>query len=676
MNSRTYTAILSFIFVSLFLYYIFFHRERLEYYNLSPHVSYVGNEECSYCHQDIYNSYLRTGMGRSFYRPTNQPQIENFSSGNHIFDKKNNLHYEAIKDGENYYQIEYRENDKGERIHELKRKVDFIVGSGNNNRTYLTNVNGYINEMPITWYTEKSIWDLSPGYENINMRFNRPIVEECMHCHNGYNSFEKFSINRFTDNIAEGISCERCHGPGQLHVEKHKSPNTVISENDIDRSIVNPAHLSADLQMDVCRQCHLQGEISVFKPGKSSADFRPGMQLSSIKTVFIEDQLPKGDFRIASHGGRLSLSACFVESKGQMTCTTCHNPHEPVQDRSRAYFNNQCIACHQPQKLTKLESHNAEGDCIQCHMKQGATEDILHVNFTDHWIRKNIEVLTDKENKILRKREKTVKLVDFFNEEDEASDIRKGIAYVNFYENRHSEPSYLDLAILLLNKGLEDIPNHIEGNYNLGRAYQIQGKNNNAIDLYKKVSQLDPSHMWSLYQLGRLYMEKDAQQSLSYYLKAINLNVENAKVWKEYADALLLNENIKAAARAYKRAISIDPYFATAYNNIGELELYNNNDLQSARMNFLKAIQNNPDHVFAMHNMANIAIIEKDFDMAENYSKRAIASDPGFSASYGTLATISLERGNKEEAKAFLHKLISLEPNNQQALRMMKGLNY
>ena len=88
MNSRTYTAIFSFIFVSMFLYYIFFHRDRLEYYNLSPHVSYVGNEECSYCHQDIYNSYLRTGMGRSFYRPTNQPQIENFSSGNHIFDKK------------------------------------------------------------------------------------------------------------------------------------------------------------------------------------------------------------------------------------------------------------------------------------------------------------------------------------------------------------------------------------------------------------------------------------------------------------------------------------------------------------------------------------------------------------------------------------------------------------
>ena len=674
MNGRIYTVVIALIFLP-FLYYIYFIRENPEYYNLSEHVSYVGNEECSYCHRDIYNSYLRTGMGRSFYKPNAQPKIENFTSNNHVFDKNNNLHYEMLQDREDYYQLEYRDNDKGERIHELKRKVDFIIGSGNNNRTYLTNVNGYIYEMPATWYSEKSIWDLSPGYENINMRFNRPIVEECMHCHNDYNSHEKFSVNRFTENISEGISCERCHGPGQLHVEKHKTPIQQSDEYEIDRTIVNPAHLSTDLQMDVCRQCHLQGEISVFKSGKNSTDFRPGMQLSSVKTVFIEDQLPKGDFRIASHGGRLSLSACFMESEGGMTCTTCHNPHEPVQDRSRDYFNNQCLSCHPPQRLSKLEKHSIQEDCVHCHMRQGATEDILHVNFTDHWIRKNIDVLTDDENRMLIKREKIVKLIDFFDEKDDASDIRKGIAYVHFFENRHSDTSYLIKAILLLNKGLERLPNHVEGNYNLARAYQLQVENEKSIVLYNKVTKLDPSHMWSLYQLGRLYLYDDTKQSLSYFLQAINLNKYNAKVWKEYGDALLLTENINEAKRAYKKAVNIDPYFATAYNKIGELDLYKNSDLQSATMNFLKAIQYNPDHIFAMHNMANIAIIEKDFDMAENYSKRVIAYDPNFSASYGTLATVSLQRGKKKEAKAFLHMLISLEPNNKQALSMLQGLN-
>ena len=88
MNSRIYTAVIALIFVALFLYYVLVNRENLEYYNLSSHVSYVGNEECSYCHKDIYNSYLRTGMGRSFYKPNNHQEIENFTTGNQVFDNR------------------------------------------------------------------------------------------------------------------------------------------------------------------------------------------------------------------------------------------------------------------------------------------------------------------------------------------------------------------------------------------------------------------------------------------------------------------------------------------------------------------------------------------------------------------------------------------------------------
>ena len=105
------------------------------------------------------------------------------------------------------------------------------------------------------------------------------------------------------------------------------------------------------------------------------------------------------------------------------------------------------------------------------------------------------------------------KISAFFDEKDDASDFRKGIAYVHFFENRHSDPSYLIKAILLLNKGLERLPNHVEGNYNLARAYQLQGENTKPIVLYKKVTKLDPSHMWSLYQLGRLYLYDDTKQS-------------------------------------------------------------------------------------------------------------------------------------------------------------------
>jgi Tfp pilus assembly protein PilF len=62
-------------------------------------------------------------------------------------------------------------------------------------------------------------------------------------------------------------------------------------------------------------------------------------------------------------------------------------------------------------------------------------------------------------------------------------------------------------------------------------------------------------------------------------------------------------------------------------------------------------------------------------DQAENYSKRVLAVDPEFSASYGTLATVSRERGQLAEAETYLRKLIALEPNNQQALAMLRQLN-
>ena len=654
----------------------------MDFENLGADVAYVGNKECAYCHREISQSFLRTGMGRSFYRPGAQPDIEDYTDNNHVYDRQNNLHYEMIAAADGYYQVEYRENDQAVRTHELRRKVDYVVGSGNNNRTYLASENGYINEMPVTWYSEKEIWDLSPGYNRSNMRFNRPVVAECMHCHNSYNAFEEFSVNRYTGTITEGISCERCHGPGQLHVDKHMASADELNRTDVDRTIVNPAHLSAELQMDVCLQCHLQGEISVFKTGKSSSDFRPGMHLKDIKTVFIEDGLPKGDFRIASHGGRISLSTCFTASNGSMTCITCHNPHEPVQERSRTYFNDRCMDCHATESLTvlqKVTDHSNKGDCVHCHMKQGATSDILHVNFTDHWIRKKIDILNEKESDALFARETALKLRDFFEEGepgDPAAIIRKGIAYTNYYETRHSEPAYLVRAIILLEQGLRDAPEHLDGYYALARAFQLQGKDQQAVAAYQRVLSLDPTHMWTCYQLGRLYLDEAPERSAAYLARAIQLNPDNPKVWKEYGDALLFTEDVAGAKTAYERALALDSFFASAYNRLGELEFYQHNDLQAAATNFTKAIQQNPDHTLALHNMANIAVFNKDLDQAENYSRRVIAVDPKFSASYGTLASISRERGQFAQAEIYLRKLIALEPNNQQALSMLRELNH
>src|SRR2546430_2197079 len=56
--------------------------------------------------------------------------------------------------------------------------------------------------------------------------------------------------------LAEGIDCQRCHGPGSRHVELASGGKSPPPE--IRAAIVNPARFTRELQMDVCMQCHLE----------------------------------------------------------------------------------------------------------------------------------------------------------------------------------------------------------------------------------------------------------------------------------------------------------------------------------------------------------------------------------------------------------------------------------
>ena len=103
-----------------------------------------------------------------------------------------------------------------------------------------------------------------------NTRFSRKIGLECMSCHNALPQFEVGSENKFSS-IPGGISCERCHGPGSIHVQQKKAGILVDTANAIDYSIVNPGKLSIDLQFVICHRCHLQGN-AVLKDNHSFFD--------------------------------------------------------------------------------------------------------------------------------------------------------------------------------------------------------------------------------------------------------------------------------------------------------------------------------------------------------------------------------------------------------------------
>ncbi len=51
-----------------------------EFKNIKSTVQYIGDVECAACHPDIYNSFIKTGMGRSFYPSESAEIIEDFQN--------------------------------------------------------------------------------------------------------------------------------------------------------------------------------------------------------------------------------------------------------------------------------------------------------------------------------------------------------------------------------------------------------------------------------------------------------------------------------------------------------------------------------------------------------------------------------------------------------------------
>ncbi|MBI2684725.1 MAG: tetratricopeptide repeat protein [Acidobacteria bacterium] len=309
---------------------------------------YVDPSTCQPCHARIYASYMRTGMGRSFRA---EPVIPP-SSG-----------YRHEASGESYSLVK-REGET--MLHRepygFERSITHAVGSGNHSQTFLhRTAAGKLIELPLSWYAEKGgMWRMSPGYDRPDHSgFRREVTDSCLFCHNGYPS-------QANSGLANGIDCQRCHGPGARHA-------------------VNPAKLGAERRLEVCLQCHLESASgtlpdAVRTPGRGVFSYRPGERLSDYITYF-EFAAPADD-RITVNGAGYGMlkSACFQKSGGRLTCTSCHNPHE--QNTDAPHFTQVCRSCH-------AGSHEpARANCTGCHMQKRRTEDAVHVVMTDHRIRR------------------------------------------------------------------------------------------------------------------------------------------------------------------------------------------------------------------------------------------------------------------------------------------------
>src|SRR5262249_57597529 len=153
-------------------------------------------------------------------------------------------------------------------------EVDYVIGSGTRGHSYLADRDGHLFQTPISWYSQKGAWGLSPGFDAERVR-GRAIKPDCLYCHANRTRPVADTVNAYQKPPFAGhaIGCERCHGPGELHVKERTQRATAGGL--IDHTIVHPGKLTPALRDSVCRQCHLAGEVRVLRPGRGINDFRP-----------------------------------------------------------------------------------------------------------------------------------------------------------------------------------------------------------------------------------------------------------------------------------------------------------------------------------------------------------------------------------------------------------------
>lgn len=340
-----------------------------------PPSAYAGAETCAECHRKEAEFYGLTPHARDSAPSSAENILGSFIQPHDLLRTANpNLvvAMEAKPDG--FYQAGINIADPDHPTGEEER-FGITVGSGRHGQTYLYWDDDELYELPVSYWTWNHEWVLSPGFPANQIHFNRPVVPRCLECHGSYFTWLNPPDNRFDKKtLVLGIDCERCHGPGAVHVARERSDKPPAAGAK-DVAIVNPSRLTHQRQIDLCSLCHAGGVDPIAPP----MTFQPGDNVRN----YLDIPPLKPGAPVDVHGnqvGALEQSKCF--SSGKMTCSTCHNVHR-VQENADA-FSAHCLTCHEVRACGKYKDLGAaiRTRCVECHMPVQDSAKILPTSGT------------------------------------------------------------------------------------------------------------------------------------------------------------------------------------------------------------------------------------------------------------------------------------------------------
>ncbi len=324
-----------------------------------PPIAYAGDATCAQCHRKESEFYLLTPHAQDSAPASAKTIVGSFNPEHDVLHTSNpNLIVKMIAAPDGFYQSAV---NSAEPSNQLTERFDIVIGSGRHGQSYLYWSEDQLYELPASYWTWNHEWVISPGFPAGQVHFDRAIVPRCLECHASYFTSLAPPLNRFSKgSVVLGINCERCHGPGAMHVARERSAKPPLGGSR-EEAIVNPASLTRDRQLDLCALCH----AGAVEPIKAPLTFVAGDNVRD----FLAIQPATPDAPPDVHGnqiGALEQSKCFTS--GRMTCSTCHNVHEKQENADS--FSRHCLTCHEMRACGKYSTLGTKirTKCVDCHM--------------------------------------------------------------------------------------------------------------------------------------------------------------------------------------------------------------------------------------------------------------------------------------------------------------------
>lgn len=540
------------------------------YRNIHPDVRYVGDAQCTDCHNDICRSFARHPMGRSLVlvgshleRPNAfPPEVWEREGRSHNPFSVLGRRFEVDRQGKQLWHRQAVLDVSGKPAVELSMEVRWVIGSGAKGYSYLFEREGYLFQTPISWFSHQQRWDLSPGF-GPDVLAGRLIVASCLYCHANHLQEDPEQPDHFLPPIFDGqsIGCERCHGPGERHVKS------------ADRwDIVNPAGLTPRLRDAVCEQCHLEGETRILRAGRKLFDFRPGLPLNDFWAVLVQGRQSGEDSKAVNHVEQMYQSKCFSHPVGevQMGCITCHDPHVHVGPAERlTHYRAKCLLCHDGTKespvcsepLPRRKQVSPEDSCIECHMPRYRSWDIAHTASTDHRIVRRPTRQPVHETDL-----ESVTFADFYRDRfpggDPQTERTMGLGLLRLMSTNMLQPQrHADRALRFLEVALGNDPTDSSVREGKVEAYLLKNRPAEALSEAEALIPEQPRN-WRLLTRAAYAAEfsKQMDRAREYWSRAVEINPFVSSYQSQLLDLLIRAGKWDEVRKHSEQLLRLDPF--------------------------------------------------------------------------------------------------------------------